>query len=193
MDGVEGRRTEEDCESSSHINKREDTVCEAAEKSRLRLQPPAEIAGFEDSRNLLKIHRPAPNGAFGWAAAGGGRKGEVGQQGRGLDWQALWMWWKGSGGERGFLARGAPTATSRREFASSSPFQLVPFSSSRVFAKKLCVWHGRRRGRRREKGGEVVGLDGRYDRAEKFRPKVNEASENDAERGGGGEGLMGSL
>lgn len=55
--------------NASHINKREDTVCEAAEKPP-SLQPPAEIAGFEDSRNLLKIHRPAPNGAFGWAAEG---------------------------------------------------------------------------------------------------------------------------
>lgn len=55
--------------NASHINKREDTVCEAAEKPP-SLQPPAEIACFEDSRNLLKIHRPAPNGAFGWAAEG---------------------------------------------------------------------------------------------------------------------------
>ncbi|KZC14672.1 Protein dachsous [Dufourea novaeangliae] len=55
--------------NASHINKREDTVCEAAEKPP-SLQPPAEITGFEDSRNLLKIHRPAPNGAFGWAVEG---------------------------------------------------------------------------------------------------------------------------
>lgn len=34
--------------NSSHINKREDTVCEATEKPP-SLQPPAEIAGFEDS------------------------------------------------------------------------------------------------------------------------------------------------
>lgn len=32
--------------NSSHINKREDTVCEAAEKPP-SLQPPAGIAGFE--------------------------------------------------------------------------------------------------------------------------------------------------
>lgn len=55
--------------NASHINKREDTVCEAAEKPP-SLQPPPEIAGFEHSRNLLKIHRPAPNGAFGWAVGG---------------------------------------------------------------------------------------------------------------------------
>lgn len=47
-DGTAGRaeEEEEDCELSSHINKREDTVCEAAEKPP-SLQPPAEIAGFE--------------------------------------------------------------------------------------------------------------------------------------------------
>lgn len=53
--------------NSSHINKREDTVCEATEKPP-SLQLPAEIAGFEDSRNLLKIHRPLPNGVFRRAA-----------------------------------------------------------------------------------------------------------------------------
>lgn len=38
--------------NSSHINKREDTVCEAAEKP-TSLQPPTEIAGFE--RGLSKL------------------------------------------------------------------------------------------------------------------------------------------
>lgn len=58
---------------SSHINKREDTVCEAAEKPPSLQLPrragrPGSLGLGEDSRNLLKIHRPAPNGAFGWAA-----------------------------------------------------------------------------------------------------------------------------
>lgn len=64
-----GRWGTERIANASHINKRGDTVCEAAEKPP-SLQPPPEIAGFEHSRNLLKIHRPAPNGAFGWAVEG---------------------------------------------------------------------------------------------------------------------------
>lgn len=116
-----------------HINKREDTVCQPkGQKAAF-----SATAGFEDSRNLLKIHRPAPNGVFGWAGRRTGTEeegeGTVGHRGRKrMDWQTV----------DGLGKKGSELQRRQRphEFASfSQSFRLVPAHALRLACSRKAM------------------------------------------------------